>query len=179
MCSSDLQVPKVEKAEFLVTFEALAADAAPLVITQNEYMRRMKDMAAMQPGMSFYGELPDSYNLIVNTEHTLIKEIRDDADKTIGDKVKPISTEIEKKNAEITTLRDSAKDGKMSEEDNGKVSELEKEVSTLRDEETKLISDYAAEQSKVKQLLDLALLGNGLLKGQDLSNFIKRSISML
>ena len=173
------QVPKVEKAEFLVTFEALAADAAPLVITQNEYMRRMKDMAAMQPGMSFYGELPDSYNLIVNTEHTLIKEIRDDADKTIGDKVKPISTEIEKKNAEITTLRDSAKDGKMSEEDNGKVSELEKEVSTLRDEETKLISDYAAEQSKVKQLLDLALLGNGLLKGQDLSNFIKRSISML
>ena len=117
------QVPKVEKAEFLVTFEALAADAAPLVITQNEYMRRMKDMAAMQPGMSFYGELPDSYNLIVNTEHTLIKEIRDDADKTIGDKVKPISTEIEKKNAEITTLRDSAKDGKMSEEDNGKVSE--------------------------------------------------------
>ncbi len=173
------QVPKVEKAEFLVTFEALAADAAPLVITQNEYMRRMKDMAAMQPGMSFYGELPDSYNLIVNTEHTLIKEIRDEADKTIGDTVKPISADIEKKNAEITSLRDSAKDGKLSDEDNKKVSELEKEVSTLRDEETKLISDYAAGQSKVKQLLDLALLGNGLLKGQDLSNFIKRSISML
>ena len=173
------QVPKVEKAEFLVTFEALAADAAPLVITQNEYMRRMKDMAAMQPGMSFYGELPDSYNLIVNTEHTLIKEIRDDADKALGDKVKPISADIENKNSEITSLRDSAKDGKMSDEDSKKVSELEKEVSTLRDEETKLISDYAAGQSKVKQLLDLALLGNGLLKGQDLSNFIKRSISML
>lgn len=173
------QVPKVEKAEFLVTFEALAADAAPLVITQNEYMRRMKDMAAMQPGMSFYGELPDSYNLIVNTEHTLIKEIRDDADKALGDKVKPISADIESKNSEITSLRDSAKDGKMSDEDSKKVSELEKEVSTLRDEETKLISDYAAGQSKVKQLLDLALLGNGLLKGQDLSNFIKRSISML
>ena len=173
------QVPKVEKAEFLVTFEALAADAAPLVITQNEYMRRMKDMAAMQPGMSFYGELPDSYNLIVNTEHTLIKEIRDDADKALGDKVKPISADIESKNSEITSLRDSAKDGKMSDEDSKKVSELEKEVSTLRDEETKIISDYAAGQSKVKQLLDLALLGNGLLKGQDLSNFIKRSISML
>ena len=173
------QVPKVEKAEFLVTFEALAADAAPLVITQNEYMRRMKDMAAMQPGMSFYGELPDSYNLIVNTEHTLIKEIRDDADKALGDKVKPISADIENKNSEITSLRDSAKDGKMSDEDSKKVSELEKEVSTLRDEETKLISDYAAGQSKVKQLLDLALLGNGLLKGQDLSNFIKRSIIML
>lgn len=78
------QIPPVEKAEFLVSFEALASDAAPLVITQNEYMRRMKDMAAMQPGMAFYGELPDSYNLIVNTEHTLIKEIRDNAEKAIG-----------------------------------------------------------------------------------------------
>lgn len=173
------QIPHVEKAEFLVSFEALAADAAPLVITQNEYMRRMKDMAAMQPGMAFYGELPDSYNLIVNTEHTLIKEIRDNAEKAVGEKIAPVSADIEKKNAEITAIRDAAKDGKMSDEDTKKTSDLEAEVNRLRAEETKTISDYAAGQEKVKQLIDLALLGNGLLKGQDLSSFIKRSISML
>lgn len=173
------QIPPVEKAEFLVSFEALASDAAPLVITQNEYMRRMKDMAAMQPGMAFYGELPDSYNLIVNTEHTLIKEIRDNAEKAIGEKIAPMSADIEKKNAEITAIRDAAKDGKMSDDDTKKASELEAEVNKLRAEETKTISDYAAGQEKVKQLIDLALLGNGLLKGQDLSSFIKRSINML
>lgn len=173
------QIPPVEKAEFLVSFEALASDAAPLVITQNEYMRRMKDMATMQPGMAFYGELPDSYNLIVNTEHTLIKEIRDNAEKAIGEKIAPMSADIEKKNAEITAIRDAAKDGKMSDDDTKKTSELEAEVNKLRAEETKTISDYAAGQEKVKQLIDLALLGNGLLKGQDLSSFIKRSINML
>lgn len=173
------QIPPVEKAEFLVSFEALASDAAPLVITQNEYMRRMKDMAAMQPGMAFYGELPDSYNLIVNTEHTLIKEIRDNAEKAIGEKIAPMSADIKKKNAEITAIRDAAKDGKMSDDDTKKTSDLEAEVNKLRAEETKTISDYAAGQEKVKQLIDLALLGNGLLKGQDLSSFIKRSINML
>lgn len=173
------QIPPVEKAEFLVSFEALASDAAPFVITQNEYMRRMKDMAAMQPGMAFYGELPDSYNLIVNTEHTLIKEIRDNAEKAIGEKIAPMSADIEKKNAEITAIRDAAKDGKMSDDDTKKTSDLEAEVNKLRAEETKTISDYAAGQEKVKQLIDLALLGNGLLKGQDLSSFIKRSINML
>ena len=173
------QIPAVEKAEFLVSFEALAADAAPLVITQNEYMRRMKDMAAMQPGMSFYGEMPDSYNLIVNTEHTLIKEIRDNAQAAVGETIAPMNAEIEKKNAEITAIRDAAKDGKMSDDDAKKTSGLEAEVNKLRAEETKTISDYAAGQEKVKQLIDLALLGNGLLKGQDLSSFIKRSINML
>ncbi len=173
------QIPHVEKAEFLVSFEALAADAAPLVITQNEYMRRMKDMAAMQPGMAFYGEMPDSYNLIVNTEHTLVKEIRDNAEKAVGATVAPLSADIEKKNAEITAIRDAAKDGKLSDDDTKKTSDLEGEVNKLRAEETKVISDYAAGQDKVRQLIDLALLGNGLLKGQDLSSFIKRSISML
>lgn len=173
------QIPHVEKAEFLVSFEALAADAAPLVITQNEYMRRMKDMAAMQPGMAFYGEMPDSYNLIVNTEHTLVKEIRDNAEKAVGATVAPLSADIEKKNAEITAIRDAAKDGKLSDDDTKKTSDLEGDVNKLRAEETKVISDYAAGQDKVRQLIDLALLGNGLLKGQDLSSFIKRSISML
>ncbi|MCM1332857.1 MAG: molecular chaperone HtpG [Bacteroides sp.] len=173
------QIPAVEKAEFLVSFEALSSTAAPVMITQNEYMRRMKDMAAMQPGMSFYGELPDSYNLIVNTEHTLIKEIRDAADASIGASVNPVSEEIEKKNAEITAIRDAAKDGKMSDEDSKKTSDLEAEVNKLRADETKIISDYAAGQPKVKQLIDLALLGNGLLKGHDLTQFLNRSYELL
>lgn len=173
------QIPAVEKAEFLVSFEAMSPESAPLMITQNEYMRRMKDMAAMQPGMSFYGELPDSYNLIVNTEHPLVKAIKDNADNAIGATVAPISENIEKDNAEITKLRESAKDGKLSDDDNKKVTDLEQEVSTLRDKESKTISDYAAQQPTVKQLIDLALLGNGLLKGQDLSNFIRRSIDLM
>ena len=173
------QIPAVDKAEFLVSFESLSADAAPLVITQNEYMRRMKDMAAMQPGMSFYSELPDSYNLIVNTEHKLIKQIRDDADKSIAEKISPITSSIDKTNAEITTIREAAKDGKLSDDDNKKVSELEGEADKLRKEETEMIGQYAATQPIVKQLIDLALLGNGLLKGHDLSEFIKRSINLL
>lgn len=173
------QIPAVEKAEFLVSFEALSSTSAPVMITQNEYMRRMKDMAAMQPGMSFYGELPDSYNLIVNTEHTLIKEIRDAADAAIGSTVAPVNEEIEKKNAEITAIRDAAKDGKMSDEDSKKTSDLEAEVNKLRADETKIISDYAAGQPKVKQLIDLALLGNGLLKGHDLTQFLNRSYELL
>lgn len=174
------QIPKVDKAEFLVTFESLSGDSAPLMITQNEYMRRMKDMAAMQPGMaSFYGELPDSYNLIINTEHPLIKGIKDDADKALVAQVAPIESEIEKNNSDITALRDANKDKTMSDDDNKKVSELEKKVSQLRDDETRLVTEYADGQSKVKQLIDLALLGNGLLKGQDLSAFIRRSIKLL
>jgi molecular chaperone HtpG len=173
------QIPQVEKSEFLVAFEALSPDASPLVITQNEYMRRMKDMAAMQPGMAFYAEMPDSYNLIVNTEHPLIKNIQAAADTELDSKVSPISADIESKNAEITAIRDANKDNKLSDDDSAKINALEAEVATLRNNESKLISDYAATQDRIKQLIDLALLGNGLLKGQDLSNFIKRSISMM
>lgn len=173
------QLPSVDNAEFLVSFEALAADASPIVITQNEYMRRMKDMAAMQPGMSFYGEMPDSYNLIVNTEHTLIKEIQENAGKTIGDKVSPIFENIQQKNSEITTVRNGATDGKIGDDDSAKIAALEAEVEKLRNEQSDIIGNYAATQPVVKQLIDLALLGNGLLKGEALSRFIKRSIELL
>ena len=175
------QISAVEKAEFLVSFEALAPTAAPVVITQNEYMRRMKDMAAMQPGMAFYGEMPDSYNLIVNTEHKLIKEIRDAAAAELDAKVQPVEADIEAANAEITRLRDAAKASgdKTDAETDKQIADLEKKVSELRDSETKTISEYAATQPRVKQLIDLALLGNGLLRGSDLSSFIARSVSLL
>ena len=173
------QIPTVDKANFIVTFEALAPTAQPIVITQDEYMRRMKAMAAMQPGMSFYGELPDSYNLVVNTEHPLIVKIREAADKAIAKEVEPVSADIETNNKSITDIRSAAKDGKLSAEDEQKVKDLEKTVSDLRDKESKIISDYAATCPQVKQLIDLALLGNGLLKGQQLSDFINRSIQLM
>lgn len=173
------QTPEVDKAQFLVAFEALTPEDAPIVITQNEYMRRMKDMAAMQPGMSFYGELPDSYNLIVNTEHPLIVRLRDEATDALESTVAPIEEQIEAKNTEITSIRDNAKDGKLSDEDSKKSSQLEGEVNELRSRQTTAVSDYAKGQPLVKQLIDLALLGNGLLKGSDLSEFIRRSVSLL
>ena len=173
------QVPQVEKSEFMISFEALSAQDSPIVITQSEYMRRMKDMAAMQPGMSFYGELPDSYTLIVNTEHPLIEKIKENADADIADKVAPIAESIKQKNNVIAAMRDANKDAKMSDEDNQKLAETEGEIAKLRDEQNNIITEYAAGQDTVKQLIDLALLGNGLLKGESLSQFIKRSVSML
>jgi len=173
------QVPNVEKANFLVEFEALSPTAMPIVITQNEYMRRMKDMAAMQPGMSFYGDLPDSYNLVVNTEHPLIIKIRDDAQKAVGAEVEPLANEIDDKNKQASDIRSAAKDGKLSAEEEKQVSDLEKAVGELRDKQDQIVKDYAATCPQVKQLIDLALLGNGLLKGADLNDFISRSISLM
>lgn len=168
------QIPTVDGANFIVSFEALNYQDNPVVITQNEYMRRMKEMAAMQPGMNFYGELPDSYSLIVNTEQPLVKRIKDAADEALAAKVLPMQNEIDTKNAEITKLRES-----KEEADKSKSAELEKEVGAIRDNMSKQISEYASTQPLVKQLIDLALLGNGLLKGAQLSDFIRRSVELL
>lgn len=168
------QLPTVDGANFIVSFEALTEKDNPVLITQNEFMRRMKEMAAMQPGMNFYGELPDSYNLIVNTEQPLIKRIINASDDALTAVVEPLHNEIETKNEEITKLRDS-----KEESDKTKTLELEKEVGVLREKMSKEISEYAATQPLVKQLIDLALLGNGLLKGAQLSDFIRRSVELL
>ena len=168
------QIPAVDGANFIVSFESLNYQDSPVIITQNEYMRRMKEMAAMQPGMNFYGELPDSYNLIVNIEQPLVKRVKDAADEALEAKVLPMQTEIDTKNAEITKLRES-----KEEADKQKSLELEKEVGAIRENMTKQISEYAATQPLVKQLIDLALLGNGLLKGSQLSDFIRRSVELL
>ena len=173
------QTPEVEKSQFLVSFEALAPTAQPIVITQNEYMRRMKDMAALQPGMNFYGELPDSYNLVVNTEHPLIVSIRDRATADLEAKVKPLADKIDADNAEINSLRDKNKDGKPSAEDDQRIKDLEKEVGSTRETEENIIKEYAKTQALVSQLIDLALLGNGLLRGEALSTFISRSVDLL
>ena len=173
------QIPTVDNAQFIVTFEAMSATDSPIIITQNEYMRRMKEMAAFQPGMNFYGEMPDSYNLIVNTEHPLIAKIRENADANVAEKLAPITKSINDNNAKITEIRDANKDKTMSEEDNANISSLEEAVKSLRADETSIMSEYASNQPIVKQLIDLALLGNGLLKGEALNSFIQRSVSLL
>ncbi len=173
------QIPTVDNAQFIVTFEAMSATDSPIIITQNEYMRRMKEMAAFQPGMNFYGEMPDSYNLIVNTEHPLIAKIRENADANIAEKLAPITKSINDNNAKITEIRDANKDKTMSEEDNANITSLEEAVKSLRTDETNIMSEYASNQPIIKQLIDLALLGNGLLKGEALNSFIQRSVSLL
>lgn len=173
------QTPEVDKALFMVSFEALTPADQPIVITQNEYMRRMKDMAALQPGMNFYGEMPDSYNLVVNTSHPLIEKLRDEATAALAASVEPLEKTVADDNAAIEKLREGAKDGKLDPEAEQQSKELADKVAAARDSQKHLIDDYAAGQPLVRQLIDLALLGNGLLRGRDLSDFIARSVSLL
>ena len=171
--------PDVEKANFYVEFEALSANDMPIVITQNEYMRRMKDIAAMQPGMDFYGEMPDSYSLVVNTASPLVEKINEAATAALADKVKPLEDSIDADNAKIEELRKNAKDGKLDAESQQQTDELIAAVGKARDEQQAMIKDYGKDQPLVRQIIDLALLGNGLLKGRDLNEFITRSVQLL
>ncbi len=173
------QVPAIDKTNFLVEFSALSPAGNPIVITQNEYMRRMKDMAAMQPGMSFYGELPDSYNLVVNTENPIVERVKKAAMDAVSAEVEPISNEIDANNKKASDIRSAAKDGKLSAEEQQQVNDLEKAVEEARKREEAIVAKYAAEQPEVKQIIDLALLGNGLLKGAQLNEFIQRSLQLM
>ncbi len=173
------QMPTMEKANFLVSIESMSSQDTPTVITQNEYMRRMKEMAALQGGMGFYEDLPDSYNLIVNLSHPLVAKVKEEALAALTGEVSPISEAIEQADAKIKAIREGAKEGKPSEEESKQIAELEEEISKNREKQTQIVSAYASGQDLVKQLIDLALLGNGLLKGEALSAFIKRSASLL
>ncbi len=175
----ELPVKNIDKTNFVIQFEALGADAKPIVITQNEYMRRMKEMAALQPGMSFYGDMPDSYNLVVNTDSKLVLNVRNAADSALKDKVVPLLEKIDKDNSEASKVRTEIKDGKPTAEQDQQIKDLEKAVSDARAEMTAAIDAYAPEAVDVPQLVDLALLANGLLKGADLNAFITRSYSIL
>ena len=174
------ELPTVEKANFIVEYTALSPNDVPATVTQNEMMRRMKDMAAMQPGMNFYGDMPDMYSVVLNTEQPAVKKILEDAEKSVGDVVRPIREEIEKNNNEIQELRK-----KISEKDadkdgiNKQVSDLEEQVGKDREREESAIKEYANGIPTVKQIIDLALLQSGLLKGEALSAFIRRSVSLL
>lgn len=165
------RLPKDDKTQYLVSLEALAPEAAPVTITQNEYMRRMKDMAAMQPGMSFYADLPDSYTLVVNTKSPLVERVAKAADEALAGEISPISQRIATANAEIKALSED--------KDKKDTTELEKKVADDRHAQEELIDKYAADQADVAQLIDLALLGQGLLRGEALAAFIARSYSLM
>ena len=176
------QIPTLEKAEFMVMFEALGEQSQPVIITQNEFMRRMKDMSAMQPGMNFYGEMPDSFNLIINTEHPLSKKVIEETEKDCHAEIEPIQKEINELNDAIAKLQEASK-GKKHEEipvtEKEELRNKEKEVDSLRKKESELLTQYANKHKLVRQLVDLALLSNNMLKGEALSQFIKRSVEML
>lgn len=171
------QLPKDEKVNYMVSFEAISPESAPIVLTQNEYMRRMKDMAALQPGMSFYGEMPDSYSVIINISNPVVERVTKAADDALEPKIAPLVHRVEDDEKELSELR--GKENENKEEEQKKIRELEDSTKSIRDEQEKMVSEYAASQPIVKQLIDLALLGNGMLKGEALNAFINRSLSML
>lgn len=173
------QLPKLEKSEFLVSFRSLDPKADPVMITQNEYMRRMKDMAATQPGMAFYAELPDSYNLIVNTSHPVVERVLNEAEGKLGDELKPLRETVDSDNAKLTEVRAAIKDNKPTDEQKTQETDLLASVEKARKEQEKIISAYAADKPVVRQMIDLALLGNGLLQGKALTDFVHRSVEML
>ncbi len=173
------QLPKLDKSEFLVSFRSLDPKAEPVMVTQNEYMRRMKDMAATQPGMAFYAELPDSYNLIVNTSHPVVERVLNEAEGKIGEELKPLRETVETDNAKLTGVRAAIKDNKPTDEQKAEETALLESVEKARKEQEKIVSEYAAKQPVVRQMIDLALLGNGLLQGKALTDFVRRSVEML
>ncbi len=169
------QISKVDNAEFIVQLEQMEGNDTPATIIQNEFMRRMKDMAAMQPSMSFYGEMPDNYSLVINTEQSSVKKIISDALNKLENEISPIKNNIDQLNKEIEDARKTAEEKKETID----CSDKEAEVKSLRDKEEKLISEYASSNPLIRQVIDLALLQSNLLKGEALNNFIKRSISLL
>ena len=174
------QIPPVEKAEFMVTFAAMSPDDKPVVITQAEYMRRMKEMARFQPGMSFYGEMPDMYSLVLNTKHPLVQKIVDLAEKSLEAELKPLNEDINATQNVVKAIRDLDKDNKGVPEDKKKdLEDNEKHLDELRKKKENIIVAYAAGESRVHQLIDIALLSNNMLKGEGLERFLKRSIGLL
>ena len=174
------QIPAIEKSEFYVSFAALAATDQPVVITQSEYMRRMKEMAQFQSGMNFYGELPNAYNLTLNTNHPVVKKVIEAANSSLEGELKPVNDELKATNAVIEAIKSLDKDGKgVPEDKKADLKTNEDKATELRAKKDELISKYAAGNDTVKQLIDIALLGNGLLKGEAMSNFLKRSVSLL
>lgn len=176
------QMPKLEHAEFMVNVEALGENAQPVVITQNEYMRRMKEMSQFQPGMSFYQQMPDSYNMVLNSEHPLIKKVLDDTKAACGETLVPIDAEIkslEAKQSALKQLLDKKKPEELTQEEKDERQNTEKAISEQKEKRNSIIAGYAKDNKIVHQLIDLALLQNGMLKGAALNEFLKRSVDII
>jgi molecular chaperone HtpG len=168
-------------SHYLIEFEDLGENGKPMVITQSEFMRRMKDMGSMS-GMNFYGELPDSYNLVVNPSHPLVKTVLEDEKSILGETLKSIRDEKQPLNEEKSKLekeKSGKKDEEVSQEVKDKLEDLTKKINALSDKENETLKAYGKESKLAKQLVDLALLANNMLKGEDLNRFVARSIELI
>ena len=176
------QLPKLNKTEFHVEVEPLGETAAPVIITQSEYMRRMKDMASIQPGMSFYGEMPDMFSIVLNSDHKLVKQVLDDAESACAEKLIPVESEIAMLKLRETELH-KAHEGKKDEEipttEKDELKDVEQKLTEQKQQKDAIVNEYAASNKIVHQLIDLALLQNNMLKGEALNNFVKRSVELI
>ena len=176
------QLPKVEKAEFMVNVEPLGETAQPIVATQNEYMRRMKEMSQYQQGMGFYAQMPDTYTIVLNSDHAIIKQILSESNASTAEKLQPIRSEIKGLQAREAALRQEQgkkKPEEVTQNEKDELKNTEDELTKQRNEKNSVIADYAKNNNAIHQLIDLALLQNGLLKGAALDKFIKRSVDLI
>ncbi|WP_277242173.1 molecular chaperone HtpG [Prevotella pallens] len=176
------QMPKVEKAEFMVNVEPLGETAQPIVATQNEYMRRMKEMSQYQQGMGFYAQMPDTYTIVLNSDHAIIKQILSESNTSTAEKLQPIRSEIKGLQAREAALRQAQgkkKPEEVTQNEKDELKNTEEELTKQRNEKNTVIADYAKNNNAIHQLIDLALLQNGLLKGAALDKFIKRSVDLI
>ena len=176
------QMPVGNKVTYNVEVEALGEESTPVIITQSEYIRRMKEMSHFQPGMSFYGEMPDSYTVVLNSDHRLVKEILNDANVSVAEPLKPIEAELKGLQARLDALRQSQgkkKPEEVTQEEKDDLQNTEKAINEQRDKKNKVLADYAGNNKVVHELIDLALLQNGMLKGEALDKFLKRSVEMI
>ena len=176
------QLPQIDKIEFRVESQGLGENSSPIVITQSEYMRRMKDMSRLQPGMAFYGEMPDMMNLVLNTDHKLIKSILDSVESATTEALAPVNSEIAGLNARHNSLNELTKGVKWDEvpqETKDALSDTEKKLNDEKAKKNEIIGNTAKDNKVVHQLIDLALLQNGMLRGEALNNFVQRSIDLI
>ncbi|MDR1980091.1 MAG: molecular chaperone HtpG, partial [Tannerellaceae bacterium] len=176
------QMPKIEKADFSVTFESLGETGNPVMLTQSEYMRRMREMSAMQPGLSFYGEMPDHYNLALNTDHELVKKVLTDGEAACADQMTPLRADIkgwEARLADLRAIQEKKKEEEISTEEKEDLENTQKKLDELGHQQQVILAEYAVTNSLIHELIDLALLSKGMLKGEALSRFIQRSIQMI
>ena len=176
------QMPKLDKTEFYVEIQALGEANQPVLITQNEYMRRMKAMSQFQAGMNFYGQMPNSYNIVLNSDHELVKKVLADAEQHTAEALKPVLAELKGQEARLAVLhqsQDKKKPEEITQEEKDDLQNTQKAVSDEKQKRDNIIADYAKDNNIVHQLIDLALLQNGMLKGAALDAFLKRSVSMI
>ena len=176
------QIPTIEKADFTVDVQSLGESFQPVLVTQNEYMRRMKEMSQFQQGMGFYAQLPDSYNLVLNADHPLVKKVLDDITANTATELKPVASELKGQEARLAALhqaQDNKKAEELTQEEKDDMQNTQKTVSELQDKKKAIVAAYAKGNDIVHQLIDLALLQNGMLQGAALDKFLKRSISLI